>query len=184
MGAAHEAAAPARFESERLLIRALEESDQQLYCELFSNAETMRYIGPPWTREEAGRAFPHALAATRCEPPKAISLAVIPKATQRAIGLCTLQNFESSPRRVELGLMLLPSARAHGFATETLIAVLEHAFASLPVDEVWVRFAANHAIAERTALAGGLLRHREVAPADAAANLCRWSAYRASWRPG
>ena len=46
-------------------------------------------------------------------------------------------------------MMLLPSGRAQGFATETLIAVLAHAFAKLPFDEVWVRFAVDHAAAER-----------------------------------
>ena len=35
--------------------------------------------------------------------------------------------------------MLIPSGRAHGVATEALIAVIAHAFATLPIDEVWVR---------------------------------------------
>jgi RimJ/RimL family protein N-acetyltransferase len=181
MAAAEGKAAP--VESERLLLRALDESDEQLYCDLFSNAETMRYIGPPWARDDAARAFPRMLVSTRCTPPTAVALTLIVRETRDAIGICTLQNFEPSPRRAELGMMLLPSGRAHGFATEALIAVLGYSFAALPIDEVWVRFAADHAIAERTALGGGLVRHQEVLPADAAAKLCRWSAFRGSWRP-
>ena len=79
--------------------------------------------------------------------------------------------------------MLVPSGRAHGVATEALIAVIAHAFATLPVDEVWVRFALDHAACERTALSVGLVRHAQAAPEDLAANLWRWSAYRGSWRP-
>jgi RimJ/RimL family protein N-acetyltransferase len=171
------------FESARLLIRALAESDQELYCELFSNAETMRYIGPPWTRTEAARAFRLALSAARCDPPQGLFLTLIERAAQRPVGLCTLQNFEWPLRRVELGLMLAPAGRAQGFATEALVAVVGRVFAILALDEIWVRFAVDHALAEHTALSGGLVRHPQASPADIAANLWRWSAYRASWQP-
>jgi RimJ/RimL family protein N-acetyltransferase len=170
------------FESARLLIRSLAASDQELYCDLFSNAVTMRYIGPPWTRAEAANAFRLALSVALCDPPKGLFLTLIERTAQRPVGICTLQNFEWSLRQVELGLMLAPAGRAQGFATEALIAVLGHAFATLAVDEIWVRFAVDHALATHTALSGGLVRHQQASPADAA-NLWRWSAYRASWRP-
>lgn len=171
-----------QFESARLLIRSLAESDLELYCDLFSNAETMRYIGQPWTRTEAANAFSLALSAARCEPPKGLFLALIERTAQRSIGICTLQNFEWPLRRAELGLMLAPAGRAQGFATEALVAVIGHAFAILALDEIWVRFAVDHALAELTALSGGMVRHLQASPVDAE-NLWRWSAYRASWQP-
>ncbi len=175
--------APVEFASERLLLRSLHESDLDLYCELFCDSETMRYIGPPWTRAAAARTFRDALAATRCTPPRAVFLTLIRKDSLQPIGLCTLQNFDRARRQAELGLMLMPSGRAHNVATEALITVLEHTFATLPFDEVWVRFTVDHAAAERTALGGGLVRRATASPEDLAANLRRWSAYRGSWRP-
>jgi RimJ/RimL family protein N-acetyltransferase len=176
---------PARveFSSARLLVRSICESDQELYCELFSQAETMRHIGPPWTRAAAAKAFRSVLRAIRCEPPRAVFLTLTPKAAQQAIGLCSLQNFDSEQRTAELGLMIVPSGRAHGVATEALTAVIAHTFSTLPFDELWVRFAIDHAAAKSTARSAGLVRHADASPQDRAANLWRWSAYRSSWRP-
>lgn len=168
---------------ERLILRSIHEHDEELYCELFCNPETMHYIGSPWTREEAARAFRSVLEVTRCTPPRALFLTLVPQETQLPIGLCTLQNVDPIRRQTELGVMLVPTARVQGLATEALIAAIAHAFAALPVDEVWVRFAVNHAACERLALRTGLIRHAQASPEDRAGNLWRWSAYRSSWRP-
>jgi RimJ/RimL family protein N-acetyltransferase len=171
------------FSSERLALRSLRESDEELYCQLFCDPDTMRYIGPAWTHAAAARAFHGALEAMRATPPRGLFLVLTLQADQRPVGLCTLQNFEPAERRAELGMMLVPSGRALGAATEALIAVLAHAFATLPFDEIWVRFAIHHEVATRTAVGGGLVRHAQGRPEDLPANLWRWSAYRASWRP-
>jgi Acetyltransferases, including N-acetylases of ribosomal proteins len=173
---------PVAFSTQRLILRSLRESDQDLYCRLFCDPDTMRYIGPQWTRAEATRAFRGALKAMRTTPPRGLFLTVVHQDAQQPIGLCTLQNFDLPRRRAELGLMLVASGRAYGAATEALIAFIEHAFATLPFDELWVRFSADHAAARHTALSGGLVRHTQATPEDLAANLSRWSAYRVSWR--
>jgi len=81
--------------------------------------------------------------------------------------------------------LMIPYAmpRAHGVATEALTAVIAHTFSTLPFDELWVRFAIDHAAAKSTARSAGLVRHADASPQDRAANLWRWSAYRSSWRP-
>jgi len=164
----------------RLILRPLREGDEQLYCDLFCDPDTMRHIGAPWTRTDAGGAFRDALKATRAAPSRALFLTLIRKDTQQSIGLCTLQNVDPRRRQTELGVMLVSSGRIQGFATDALLAVIAHAFAALPVDEVWVRFAVDHVACERLALSVGLVRGL---PEDRAANLWRWSAHRASWRP-
>jgi RimJ/RimL family protein N-acetyltransferase len=176
-------AADIELSTARLLLRSIRESDEALYCDLFSDPDTMQHIGPPWTRAEAARAFRSVLAATRCTPPRALFLTLIPKDTQQPIGLCTLQNFDALRRQTELGVMLLSLRREQKFATDALIAVIGHAFAALGVDEVWVRFAVDHAACERLALRVGLVRHAGISPQDRGTNLRRWSAHRASWRP-
>jgi RimJ/RimL family protein N-acetyltransferase len=171
------------FTSERLILRAMRECDEELYCQLFCDPETMRYIGPAWTRPKAARGFHGALEAMRTTPPRGLFLAMAFQADARPAGRCTLQNFEAV-EGAELGMMLVPSGRAARVATDALIAVLTQVFATLPFDEIWVRFAIHHEAATRTAVAGGLVRHAQARPEDLAANLWRWSALRASWRPG
>jgi RimJ/RimL family protein N-acetyltransferase len=116
-------------------------------------------------------------------PPRGLFLVLKGKTAERAAGLCSLQSFEPDGRRAELGLMLVPSGRAYGVATEALIAVIAHVFDTLPCDEVWVRFAIDHDAATQAAVSAGLARHSQSRPEDLAANLWRWSAYRDSWRP-
>jgi RimJ/RimL family protein N-acetyltransferase len=175
--------APLELTTARLLLRPIRESDEELYCELFCDPETMRFIGRPWTRADAARAFRGVLEATRATPPRALFLMMVPKDAQQPIGLCSLQNFDPAGRRAEMGVMVESSGRAQGVASEALIALIAHAFATLPVDEVWVRIALGHAACERTAVLIGLVRHAQAAPDDRAANLWRWSAYRGSWQP-
>lgn len=177
------AVAPVEFTSERLLVRSIRESDLDLYCQLFCDLETMRYIGPPWTRTAAVRAFRGVLESTRSTPPRALFLTLTTKDAEQPVGLCTLQNLDPVRRQTELGVMLVSTGREQGLATEALIAIIAHAFATLPVDEVWVRFAIDHVACERLAVSVGLVRYAAASPEDLAANLWRWSACRGAWRP-
>jgi RimJ/RimL family protein N-acetyltransferase len=174
---------PVELVTGRLLLRSIRESDEQLYCELFCNPETMRFIGPPWSRAEATQAFRGVLAATRATPPRALFLTMVPKDAQQPVGLCSLQNLDPPGRRIEMGVMVASRLRAQGIAAEALIALIAHAFATLPVDEVWVRIALGHSACERTAVLIGLARYAEASAQDVAQNVWRWSARRGSWRP-
>jgi RimJ/RimL family protein N-acetyltransferase len=167
----------------RLIVRSMHEDDEQLYCDLFCDPETMRHIGTPWTRADAERTFRDVLEATRAAPPRALFLTLIRKDMQQRIGLCTLQNVDRARRRVEFGVMVVASGRTQGFATEAMVAAIAHAFAELPVDEVWSRVAVDHAVCERLVIGVGMVRHPGVLPEDRSANVRRWSAYRDSWRP-
>lgn len=178
------ASPPRELSTKRLILRSICESDEELYCALYCDPETMRFIGPSWTRAAAARAFLGVLDATRATPPRALFLTMVPKPAQKPIGLCTLQNFDPAGRRIEMGVMVASQVRARGLASEALVAVITHAFDTMPVDEVWVRIALDHAACERTAVIIGLVRHAEAAPEDLAKNVSRWSAYRGSWRPG
>jgi RimJ/RimL family protein N-acetyltransferase len=169
--------------TQRLTLRPIRESDQELYCALFCDPETMRFIGPTWTRAEAARAFGGVLDATRATPPRGLFLMMTPKAAQEPIGLCSLQNLDPAGRRIEMGVMVASQVRARGLASEALVAVITHAFDTMPVDEVWVRIALGHTACERTAQIIGLVQHAQAAPEDAARSVSRWSAYRGSWRP-
>ena len=170
-----------QLSSPRLTLRSIRESDEELYCELFCDPETMRYIGSPWTRAEAAQAFRGVLAATQDTPARALFLVMIPKTARQPIGLCSLQNFDSAGRRTEMGVMVGSQVRAQGIASEALVVLIAHAFAMLPFDEVWVRIALDHIACQRTAELIGLVQHTDVSPQDLATNVRRWSAYRGTW---
>jgi len=51
------------FETERLLIRPLEEKDREFYISLYTDAKIMRHICEPFTLEQADKAFNATLKA-------------------------------------------------------------------------------------------------------------------------
>jgi RimJ/RimL family protein N-acetyltransferase len=175
-----DATAPISLETRRFLLRALDASDEQLFCDLFVDPHTMRFVGAPWTPERAARGFRAARLAMQRRPRRAVFLTLIEKAVMQAIGLCSIQDIDAAARRAELGLMLTAAACGRGFAKELLAGATDWAFRDLPIDELKVRFATTHVLAERVAVGTGYRRSGYAT--HAGAQLCSWSAYRDSWR--
>jgi RimJ/RimL family protein N-acetyltransferase len=168
------------FETIRLLARPLDHGDEQLYCDLFADADTMRFIGAPWSRQAAERAFRAACRAMqRLAGGRDVFLTLIDKSARSGVGLCSIQDIDAAARCAELGLMLKPVACGQGLAKETLAAATGWAFRALPIDELRVRFATTHASAERVALSTGYTRNGYATQPEA--RLSSWSARRASW---
>jgi RimJ/RimL family protein N-acetyltransferase len=152
------------IDTARLDIRPLSECDETLFCELFTDADTMRYIGPELSPERAVRSFRKAVALTRGHPAERLFFTVAVRSMQRKIGLCSLQQIDPIRRRAEAGVGLKSFARAQGFAREILPALAARAFTELPVDEVWLQHSADHSLADRLFVAAGFSRCLD--PAD------------------
>lgn len=167
------------FDTARLKLRSLCESDAGLYFELYGDAQTMRFIGPPLSQDRAVRAFRRTLGSTRCDPVKRLMLTVIDNAAQQAVGLCGIQQFNAQGHRAEAGIMLKPAAHAQGFGKECLGALLARAFAMFSLDEIWAWTAADHFVAERVVIGVGF--SPSSGPGDAGFGRRFWSAYRESW---
>ena len=107
-------------------MRRLHEDDEALYCGLYTDAETMRFICAPLSPERAARSFRKVLASkTQANGPR--YFAMFDKATQHVIGLCAIQQPDAEMQRAEVGMMLKSEARARGYATEALHAGNRHA---------------------------------------------------------
>lgn len=172
------------FDTQRLHIRPLSESDEPLYCGLYTDAETMRFIGPPLTLLCATRSFHAALRLTRRQPAKRLFFTLVHKTTLQTVGICSVQGIDASQRRAEAGIIIAPASRAHGFAAEGLSALVTRAFDVLPIDEVWVQIALDHAIVERLVISVGFSQGGEIAPTHERKAQRIWSAFRQSWLSG
>ena len=167
-------------ETDRLRTRPLALEDEALYCSLYTDAETMRFIGAPLSPERAARSFRAALAGMNRSPIERLFLTIVEKSSHQAIGISSLQDFDALRRSVQQGSMLAAGARGHGYAKEVLVAMTEQVFAQLPVDELWVQFAAELAVVERGVRSVGFVRRHEAAAADDPQRNV-WSVYRESW---
>jgi RimJ/RimL family protein N-acetyltransferase len=176
---------PAAFtiETERLTLRPIATCDEELYCRLYSDAETMRFIGPPLTRERALRSFHKLIEQCARENASAMVMTAVEKATGQAVGICSLQNIDVGRRRADGGVMLLPEGRAHGYSVEGYVGFVEQIFARLPIDEVWLETASDHAVVARAVASAGFVRRRDAEQDSGRQGHCLWSAHRESWAP-
>jgi RimJ/RimL family protein N-acetyltransferase len=146
-------------------MRRLNESDEALYCGLYTDAETMRFVTTPWSRERATRNFRNVLARSlQASGPK--YFAMLDKASQQSIGLCAIQQPDAEMQRAEVGMMLKSEAWGQGHATEAFAALVTTAFSTLPIDTVWVQYHPANTAAERLFIGLGFLSAADVAIGD------------------
>ena len=155
-------AAARQFETERLLMRPMSQVDQSIFEDLYTDAQTMRYIGPPLSRERAAASFQNYLRTPRATA-RQLFFAIIDKADGQPIGINALQQLDGLRDRAEAGIMVKPSLQARGFAKESLAALVEHAFRWLPIEEVWAQVDRDHAVVERLVLGVGFVRRNDAA---------------------
>lgn len=164
------------LQTERLSMRPVVQGDEALYCWLYGDPETMRFVGPPLSRERAQRGFRKVLESLEHRPIELVLLVIVEKATNQSIGIGAFQDFDLQRRRVQAGMMLGGGARGRGFGKEGLRALIDYAFATFAVDEVWTQHAADNMDARRLTISLGLSHNTETK----SGKLVR-SAWRHSW---
>lgn len=171
-------------DTERLRMRPLSKGNAALYCHLYGDPDTMRFVGRPLSRERAERSFRNALASLDCRPVERLFLAIVEKASQEAIGISALQDLDAPRRRMQAGIMLVSGSRGRGFGKEVLGALVTHAFAVFPVDEVWVQHVAANSMAESLPINLGFSRNFDTADYGEESGTCIWSVDRETWGRG
>ncbi len=107
----------------RLCLRPLAEQDLQLYLDLYTNAETMMFVGEPLLPEQAAHSFQVALRLNAQAPFKRLFLAIAEHG--RCAGLCAINQWNSETAQVEVGIILLQPWYGQGYATEALSALIQ-----------------------------------------------------------
>lgn len=148
-------------ETARLRMRPIESGHAALFEHLYTDPDTMRFIGTPLSPARARKNFRAALAGMQRQPIEQLFLTVEEKATQTDAGICSLLDFDARRRSVQAGVMFVAAARARGYSKECFIGLIQQVFAHLPVDELWVQFAADHIAVQRAVLSVGFVRRKD-----------------------
>lgn len=151
-------AAPFLAETPRLRLHLLRHSDQAFYCSLYTDPETMRYIGPPLDAARATRSFRAAHAALQRTPPQLVTLVLTDRTTQVRLGIGSLAFCGTQHREAEAGIILHGAARGRGYAREALIVLVERAFTARAVDRIRAQHSVHHSAAERVIGSVGFAR--------------------------
>jgi RimJ/RimL family protein N-acetyltransferase len=170
------------FETERLHLRLLAEGDEVLFHGLYTDPETMRFIGPPLSVEKAAKSFQKIVARQREAALKGRFLAILEKATLQPLGICGTSLHDGGALRLEVGIVLRPQAQSRGFAREALAALMKRIFAMSPIEEIYVRFSAQCPAVERLNIHLGFTPCATEVTEEGLFPKRVWSVHRSSWR--
>lgn len=169
------------FETERLHLRPLAESDKALFHGLYTDPETMRFIAPPLSAEKAAESFKKFVARQHEPSLKGRLLVMLDKATLQPVGICGTSQRDGEALRLEVGIILKREARSRGFAQNALTALIRRIFALSPIEEIYVRFSAQCPAVERLNIRVGFVPCAEEITEDGLWSKRVWSVHRSSW---
>jgi ribosomal-protein-alanine N-acetyltransferase len=121
------------LETERLILRRLEDADADAIYAMRSDAEVMRYIREPQKRRETEKWI--RLVSSRWEKDKMGFCAVIEKKSEKLIGWCGVWSLAETGE-VEIGYAIEKEFWNQGLATEAAKVLLEYAFANIKTDRI------------------------------------------------
>ena len=137
------------FETSRLKIRALLEGDRDLCRQLFTDAETMKFLGGPLSERVANSRFRSMLRANARQPVRNLYMSIDSKADCVPVGLCSAVRIDPRIGRAELGLMMAASNRSKGVGREALHGLITAVLQEFSLKELQVHYHAENAAAKR-----------------------------------
>lgn len=116
------------LETERLLLRRVDNNDYKEVLALRSNPETMKYIPRPLLKNEE-EAFAHiAMIENKIINKEGINWAITIKDDPRLIGIIGHYRIQVENYRAEIGYMILPEFNGQGIVTEAVKEVVKYGF--------------------------------------------------------
>lgn len=124
------------LETERLLLRRVNQDDANEIFALRSNAENMKYIPRPLvkTTEEALEHI--AMIDSKIEANEGINWAITLKENPKLIGIIGHYRIKPEHFRAEIGYMLLPEFHGKGIITEAIVKVVDYGFNEMQLHSI------------------------------------------------
>ncbi len=116
------------LETERLILREVENEDVEQLYEILSDAEVAKfdYFHPVRSKAEVSKFIERY--KNELDEKEEITWGIISKETNKLIGICCLGDFEEGARRAEIGYDITQAEWGKGFATEALEVVIDFGF--------------------------------------------------------
>ncbi len=161
--------ASATIETHRIILRLPEMGDHGPWARLRRESESfLRPWEPAWSEDHlTRRAFRNRVywAWRARDEGRALALFLVRREGGRLMGAITLDNIRRGPAQsAQVGYWIGPDFARHGYMTEALTAVVDHAFAALDLSRIEAACLPENA-ASRAVLDRAGFRHEGVAEA-------------------
>lgn len=128
---------PSVLETARLSLYRVEPTDLNVLVQIYGDAETMKYLAPPWSRDFIEQRLDRFLKRWELS---GCGLGVVAENNSGNIIGCAsmLKEAYNVPGETggELGFMILPEYRSKGYATEITRGILRYLFISTDLEQI------------------------------------------------
>lgn len=169
------------IESERLSMRSLSSADEALYCSLYTDADVMRYVGAPLSRESAVDGFRKSLESMGRSSFERRVVVLLDRGTQQPIGISSVRMLRGESGRAEVGTLLKPAMHEKGFAIECSKALISQAFTRPQVRELVAYSVAGNTAVEALLKGLGFTRGKSLQATRARPARTAWTLTRDAW---
>jgi RimJ/RimL family protein N-acetyltransferase len=171
-------------DTRRLRLRPLAEGDEALFHALYTDPETMRFIGAPLSLAEATSRFRAIIQRQGDSVFETRFLAIVAKNDWEPMGICGMSHYDPTTMQLEVGVMLLPEGRGQGVAREAMAALVRRIFDEQLVHQVCIRFLVGNAAMRSLAFRLGFGPDGAATGQGQDSTICRWSIRHSSWHAG
>lgn len=137
------------LQTERLLLRRIQESDAKGLLALRSNPVTMKYIPRPIITTQEEVLFLIAMMDEKINSNDGINWAITLKENDEFIGYIGHYRIQPEHFRSEIGYMMLPDFQGKGYGTEAINKVVEYGFHQMQLHSIEAVIDPNNGASEK-----------------------------------
>jgi ribosomal-protein-alanine N-acetyltransferase len=139
-----------QLQGQRILLREFHDEDVNGLETIHSDPRVMRYYAPEvGTRAHAQQLVAKFIEWAKENPRRNFQLAIVAVETGELLGTCGVRSKDCPPGKAAFGIGIGSSSWGKGIAQEAARLILDYAFATLGLDEVYgVAVAENEAVAK------------------------------------
>ena len=150
------------LETERLLLRRIENNDADEVLALRGNPETMKYIPKPLAKTKQDALAHIAMIEDKIVNNIGINWGITIKGNPKIIGIIGIYKFYPENHRAEIGYMSLPEHNGKGYITEAIKAVVIYGFEQMNLHSIEAIIDPDNSASERVLQKNGFVKEAHI----------------------
>ena len=150
------------LETERLLLRQLDNTDVKEVYALRSNPATMLYIPRPLVQSDAEALEHIAMINAKIENNEGINWAITIRGNPKLIGIIGHYRIQPQNYRAEIGYMILPEYNGQGIVAEAIKEVVRYGFEEMQLHSIEAVIDPGNFASERVLQKNGFVKEAHI----------------------
>ncbi|REL26344.1 N-acetyltransferase [Thalassotalea euphylliae] len=151
------------FETDRFIIRPMQESERDFFISLHIDENIMKYTGGAVSEKTANAKFNNSIKLNQSEKITFKTWTIVAKENRQAIGIQVLYQPQQvmEPFTREIGIMIAKSSQGRLIPEEAMGALMEYAFSELSITRIIARFSVENIATKRFVKKLGFLFNKQ-----------------------